>query len=110
MQQPLCTQPCPCLSRRQLQAHTHACTHRACGTLSACPPACLSACLLLFPVAGGFSGSGELSAPRYVIDEAGNLLYEYDTAYIENRCGQAGGHIGVQSERESEQQAHALLG
>jgi hypothetical protein len=36
---------------------------------------------------GGFSGSGELSAPRYVVDEAGNLLYEYDTAYIENRCG-----------------------
>lgn len=36
--------------------------------------------------AGGFSGSGELAAPRYVIDEAGNLLYEYDSAYIENRC------------------------
>jgi hypothetical protein len=37
-------------------------------------------------LAGGFSGSGELNAPRYVIDEAGNLLYEYDSTYIENRC------------------------
>jgi hypothetical protein len=36
--------------------------------------------------AGGFSGSEELNAPRYVIDEAGNLLYEYDSTYIENRC------------------------
>jgi hypothetical protein len=34
-----------------------------------------------FPT-GGFSGFVELSAPRYVVDEAGNLMYEYDTAYI----------------------------
>eukprot|EP00879_Flechtneria_rotunda_P007739 GHRR01008112.1.p1 GENE.GHRR01008112.1~~GHRR01008112.1.p1 ORF type:complete len:967 (+),score=418.47 GHRR01008112.1:837-3737(+) len=34
---------------------------------------------------GGFSGSGELPQPRYVIDEAGNLLYEYDSAYVEAR-------------------------
>lgn len=36
-------------------------------------------------LSGGYSGSGELPAPRYVIDEAGNLLYEYDAAYIEQR-------------------------
>lgn len=35
--------------------------------------------------AGGYSGSGELGAPRYVVDEAGNLLYEYDSAYVESR-------------------------
>lgn len=35
--------------------------------------------------AGGFSGSGDLGTPRCVVDEAGNLLYEYDPAYVESR-------------------------
>ncbi|KAF8057645.1 FUM1 [Scenedesmus sp. PABB004] len=32
---------------------------------------------------GGYAGSGELPAPRYVVDGEGNLLYEYDAAYVE---------------------------
>jgi hypothetical protein len=51
---------------------------------------CFVSCSSVFACAGGFSGSGELSAPRYVVDEAGNLLYEYDSTYIENRWGVVG--------------------
>jgi hypothetical protein len=35
--------------------------------------------------AGGYAGSGDLGAPRYVVDESGNLLYEYDAAYVDNK-------------------------
>lgn len=60
-----------CVSEYALRASKHGC---------ACEPDGVP----VMP-AGGFSGSGELAAPRYVIDEGGNLLYEYDSAYIENR-------------------------
>ncbi|WIA42780.1 hypothetical protein OEZ86_008720 [Tetradesmus obliquus] len=33
---------------------------------------------------GGYAGS-ELGAPRYVVDESGNLLYEYDAAYVDSK-------------------------
>jgi hypothetical protein len=34
---------------------------------------------------GGYAGSGDIGAPRYVVDESGNLLYEYDAAYVDNK-------------------------
>lgn len=59
-------------------AHIKTCLVRFVCSLSSA-----QCCMLV--AAGGYSGSGELPAPRYVVDEAGNLLYEYDAAYVDAR-------------------------
>jgi hypothetical protein len=41
--------------------------------------------LALLCHAGGYADGGDLGAPRYVVDESGNLLYEYDAAYVDSK-------------------------
>ncbi len=41
--------------------------------------------MALLPANAGLRSGGETPMPRYVVDEQGNIIYEYDVPYMEAR-------------------------